>query len=129
MPLVEDRIRDRLGQLAACLGDADWLDGDFTCGDLMTVDVLQCLEGSGLTEEVPNLAAWVARGEARPAFRRALKAQRGLGAAARRAVSWAPRLVSSRPEADLRERPLEGSLRPQLQFNIHWTPNRSVTLP
>jgi glutathione S-transferase len=76
MPLVEDRVRDRLRQLAARLGDADWLDGDFTCGDLMTIDVLRRLEGSGLIEEFPNLAAWIARGEARPAFVRALKAQR-----------------------------------------------------
>jgi glutathione S-transferase len=76
MPLVEDRVRDRLRQLAARLGEADWLDGDFTCGDLMTIDVLRRLEGSGLVEEFPNLAAWIARGEARPPFGRALKAQR-----------------------------------------------------
>jgi glutathione S-transferase len=76
MPLGEDRVRDRLRQLASRLGDADWLDGDFTCGDLMTIDVLRRLEGSGLIEEFPNLAAWIARGEARPAFGRALEAQR-----------------------------------------------------
>ena len=76
MPLVEDRVRDRLRQLAARLGDADWLDGDFTCGDLMTIDVLRRPEGSGLIEESPSLAAWIARGEAQPAFGRALEAQR-----------------------------------------------------
>jgi glutathione S-transferase len=76
MPLVEDRVRDRLRRLAARLGDGDWLDGDFTCGDLMTIDVLRRLEGSGLIEEFPNLAAWIARGEVRPAFGRALEAQR-----------------------------------------------------
>jgi glutathione S-transferase len=72
----EDRVRDRLRQLAARLCDSDWLDGDFTCGDLLTIDVLRRLEGSGLIEEFPNLAAWITRGEARPAFRRALEAQR-----------------------------------------------------
>jgi glutathione S-transferase len=76
MPLVEGRIRDRLRQLAARLGGADWLDGDFTCGDLMTIDVLRRLHGSGLIEEFSNLTAWIARGEARPAFVRALEAQR-----------------------------------------------------
>lgn len=76
MPLVEDRVRDRLRQLASRLGNGDWLDGGFTAGDLMTIDVLRRVEGSGLIEEFPNLVAWVARGEARPAFGRALNAQR-----------------------------------------------------
>jgi glutathione S-transferase len=76
MPLVEDRVRDRLRQLAARLGDGDWLDDDFTCGGLMTIDVLRRLEGCGLIEEFPSLAAWIARGQARPAFQRALEAQR-----------------------------------------------------
>ena len=76
MPVVEDRVRDRLGQLSAWLGDADWLEGDFSAGDLMMVDVLRRLEGSGLLEEAPNLAAYVARGEDRPAFNRALASQR-----------------------------------------------------
>jgi hypothetical protein len=58
------------------LGDGDWLDGDFTCGDLMTIEVLRRLEGSGLIDEFPDLAAWIACSEARPAFGRALKAQR-----------------------------------------------------
>lgn len=72
---VEDRIRGRLGELSARLGDADWLDGAFSAGDLLMVMVLRRLNGSGLLEEYPNLAAYIARGEARPAFKRAFDAQ------------------------------------------------------
>ena len=75
LPLVEDRIRDRLGQLSARLGDADWLDGAFSAGDLMMVAVLLRLRASGLLDEFPNLAAYVARGEARPAYKRAFDVQ------------------------------------------------------
>jgi len=75
MPLVEDRVRVRLSQLSLRLGDADWLDGAFSAGDLMMVHVLQRLKSSGMLDEHPNLAAYVARGEARPAFKRAFDAQ------------------------------------------------------
>jgi glutathione S-transferase len=75
LPLVMDRIRDRLKQLSARLGDADWLDGAFSAGDLMMVSVLLRLKPSGLLGEFPNLAAYVARGEARPAYVRAFEAQ------------------------------------------------------
>ena len=75
MPLVRDRIRDRLKPLAARLGQADWLDGGFSAGDLMMVSVLLRLRPSGLLHEFPGLAAYVARGEARPAYRRAFAAQ------------------------------------------------------
>ena len=75
MPLVVDRVRERLGQLAARLGDAAWLDGAFSAGDLMMVSVLLRLKPSGLLDEYPNLAAYVARGEARPAYQRAFAAQ------------------------------------------------------
>ena len=75
LPLVEDRIRNRLGELSARLGDADWLDGAFNAGDLMMVSVLVRLSRSGLLNEYPNLAAYVARGEARPAYQRAFAAQ------------------------------------------------------
>ena len=75
MPLVLDRVRDRLGQLSARLGDADWLDGAFSAGDLMMVSVLLRLRPSGILDEYPNLAAYVARGEARPAYIRAFDAQ------------------------------------------------------
>jgi glutathione S-transferase len=75
MPLVEDRVRDRLGQLSGRLGDADWLDDAFSAGDLMMVSVLLRLKSSGILDEYPNLAAYVARGEARPAYKRAFDAQ------------------------------------------------------
>jgi glutathione S-transferase len=75
LPLVEDRVRDRLEQLAARLGDADWLDGAFSAGDGMMVPVLLRLKMSGLLDEYPNLAAYVARGEARPAYKRAFDAR------------------------------------------------------
>ena len=75
LPLVKDRIRDRLVQLSARLGDADWLDGTFTAGDLMMVSVLLRLRSSGILDAYPNLAAYVARGEARPAYKRAFEAQ------------------------------------------------------
>jgi glutathione S-transferase len=80
LPLVMDRIRVRLDQLAARLGDADWLDGAFSAGDLMMVSVLLRLRMSGLLDEYPGLAAYVARGEARPAYRRAFAAQRAINA-------------------------------------------------
>jgi glutathione S-transferase len=75
VPLVEGRIRDRLKQLSARLGDADWLDGTFSAGDLMMVSVLLRLKSSGLLNEHPRLAAYVSRGEARPAYQRAYAAQ------------------------------------------------------
>jgi glutathione S-transferase len=75
LPLVEDRIRDRLGELSARLGDADWLDGAFSAGDLLMVHVLRRLNGSGILEQYPSLPAYVARGEARPAYKRAFDAQ------------------------------------------------------
>ena len=75
LPLVADRIRERLKPLSARLGDADWLDDGFSAGDLVMVSVLLRLKASGLLDEYPNLAAYVARGEARPAFRRAFAAQ------------------------------------------------------
>ncbi len=72
---VEDRVRDRLRELSARLGDADWLDGGFSAGDLLMVTVLRMLNGTELLEAHPNLSAYVARAEARPAFRRAFDAQ------------------------------------------------------
>jgi len=75
MPLVRDRIRARLRQLAERLGDAEWLDGGFSAGDLMMISVLLRAKPSGLVDEFPNLAAYVARGEARPAYQRAFADQ------------------------------------------------------
>jgi glutathione S-transferase len=81
LPLVKDRIRDRLVQLSARLGDADWLDGAFSAGDLTMVSVLLRLRASGLLDEFPKLAAYVGRGEARPAYKRAFAAQWAINAA------------------------------------------------
>ncbi len=75
LPLVRDRIRHRLDQLSARLGDAEWLDGAFSAGDLLMVSVLLRVRPSGILDEFPSLAAYVARGEARPAYKRAFAAQ------------------------------------------------------
>jgi glutathione S-transferase len=75
LPMIEARVRMRLGDLSARLGDADWLDGAFSAGDLLMVLVLRRLEGTGILEEYPNLSTYVARGEARPAYKRAFDAQ------------------------------------------------------
>ena len=75
LPLIRDRIRKRLQLLADRLGDAEWLDGDFSAGDLMMASVLLRLRASGLLDEFANLAAYVARAEARPAYQRAFAAQ------------------------------------------------------
>ena len=75
LPLLEDRIRVRLDDLSSRLGDAKWLDGAFSAGDLLMVLVLRRLEGTGILEEYPNLSAYVARAEARPAYQRAFADQ------------------------------------------------------
>jgi glutathione S-transferase len=72
---IDGRVRERLGQLSRHLGDADWLDGEFSAGDLLMATVLLRVRGSGLLDEYPNLAAYLARGMDRPAFRRAFYAQ------------------------------------------------------
>lgn len=75
LPLVQDRVRVRLAELSRHLGDSGWLDGAFSAGDLMMVIVLLRLRASGLLDEFPDVAAYVARGEARPAYQRAFAAQ------------------------------------------------------
>jgi glutathione S-transferase len=80
LPLVQDRIRVRLGQLSSRLRDAEWLDGAFSAGDLMMVSVLLRLRASGILDEFPDLATYVARGEARPAYQRAFAAQLAVNA-------------------------------------------------
>jgi glutathione S-transferase len=82
LPLVDDRIRKRLAEISRHLGDSDWLDGAFSAGDLVMVGVLRRLQRSGLLNEFPNVAGYVARGEARPAFRRAFEAQLAVAMAA-----------------------------------------------
>lgn len=75
---LEARIHERLGDLSRHLGEADWLEGVFHAGDLMMISVLRRLHGTGILEAHPALGAYVARGEARPAFQRAFDAQRAL---------------------------------------------------
>ena len=75
LAILEDRVRVRLGELSSRLGKADWLDDAFSAGDLLMVTVLRRLNGSGVLEKYPNLSAYVARGEARPAYKRAFDAQ------------------------------------------------------
>jgi len=75
LPLVEERVRVRLAQLSARLGSAEWLDGAFSAGDLLMVSVLLRSRPSGILGGYPNLVAYVARGEARPAYARAFAAQ------------------------------------------------------
>jgi len=75
LPALEDRVRIRLAALSRRLGEAEWLDDGFSAGDLMMVTVLRRLHGSGLLEDCPNLSAYVARGEARPAYKRAFADQ------------------------------------------------------
>lgn len=75
LSLVDEQLRIRLRDLSASLGSADWLDGEFSAGDLLMVQVLRRLGGSELLAEHPNLLAYVARAEARPAFQRAFASQ------------------------------------------------------
>jgi glutathione S-transferase len=75
MPMLEDRVRARLDELSSRLGNADWLDGDFSAGDLLMVHVLRRLGGTGVLENYPTVSAYIARGEARPAYQRAFAAQ------------------------------------------------------
>ena len=86
LPLVEDRVRGRLKQLSASLGGADWLEGAFSAGNLMVVSVLRRLKSSGILDEFPNLAAYVSRGEARPAYQRAFDAQLAVNTASHQAA-------------------------------------------
>ena len=80
LPLVKERVRSRLKSLSERLGDAEWLDGEFSAGDLLMVSVLLRLRPSSILDEFPKLAAYVARGEARPAYQRAFAAQLAVNA-------------------------------------------------
>jgi len=75
LPVLKKQVRGRLDELSGRLGDADWLDGPFSAGDLLMVTVLRRLGSSGILEDYPTLTAYIARGEARPAYRRAFDDQ------------------------------------------------------
>lgn len=83
LPLIEARIRRRLEQLSAALGAAEWLAGGFSAADLVMVGVLRRIEGTTMLEDFPGLAAYLARGTARPAYRRAYDAQHAVWEAVR----------------------------------------------
>lgn len=83
LPMLEDRVHVRLGELSDRLDDAEWLDGAFSAADLMMVTVLRRLDGSGLLEKYPTLCAYVARGKARPAYQRAFADQLAVFTAAK----------------------------------------------
>lgn len=82
LPMLDDRVRTRLGELSRRLGDGEWLDGAFSVGDVMMIHAVRRLESSGLLTEFPSLAAYIARGAARPAYQRAFAAQRAVFEAA-----------------------------------------------
>ena len=73
--MLDARVRDRLDELSGHLGDADWLDGAFSAGDLLMVTVLRRLGAWGVLEDYPNLGGYIVRGEARPAYQRAFADQ------------------------------------------------------
>jgi glutathione S-transferase len=75
LPMLDESVRNRLRQLSTYLADREWLDGEFSAGDLMMVSVLLRAKALQRVDEFPNLAAYVARGEARPAYERAFAAQ------------------------------------------------------
>ncbi len=75
LPFLDERVRVRLRELSAYLGDADWLEGDFSAADIMMVGLLRRPAASPMLEEFPNLVAYLARAKARPAFQRAFDAQ------------------------------------------------------
>ena len=75
MPLLDRRVKQRLSELSNWLGDREWLEGDFSAGDLLMVTVLRRLTGSGLLERYPILPPYIARAEARPAYQRAFADQ------------------------------------------------------
>lgn len=82
LPMLKERVRKRLGELSNYLGEAAWLDGEFSVGDLMMISVLLRWKAAGMVDEFPNLTAYVARGEARPAYQRAFAAQLAVFSAA-----------------------------------------------
>ncbi|MBH1555327.1 glutathione S-transferase family protein [Stenotrophomonas maltophilia] len=78
LPMLDERVRTRLAQLSAALGDSAWLDGGFSAGDLMMAAVLLRLKSSGLLDEFPQVNGYVDRATQRPAYQRAFAAQRAV---------------------------------------------------
>jgi glutathione S-transferase len=101
LPAVRARVDERLGELADRLGENDWLDGDFSAGDLLMVAVLRILDGTEMLASYPNLAAYVARGTARPAFKKALADQLAgfTGSPPPQFAAWLERMKAAKAEA------------------------------
>ena len=100
-PAVEARIHERLAELSERLGTREWLDGEtFTAGDLLMAAVLRIVEGEGLVERYANLAAYVQRATARPAFARALADQLAgfTGAAPPEFAAWERKMKQNQGE-------------------------------
>ena len=102
LPSVKARIDERLGELSDRLGDKDWLDGDFTAGDLLMVAVLRILGGTDMLDSYSNLAAYVARGEARPAFKKALADQMAgfTGSPSPQIAAWLEQMEAAQAELE-----------------------------
>jgi glutathione S-transferase len=100
LPSVKERIDERLRELSDRLGDREWLDGGFSAADLIMVSVLREAVAEGILESYPNLEAYVARGEARPAFRKALADQMAgfTGTPSPEIVEWLRKMEGSTPE-------------------------------
>jgi glutathione S-transferase len=75
MPVLDERVRTRLAQLSRHLGEREWIDGFFSIGDIMIINLLRRPAGFAFVAEYPNIARYVERGTARPAFSRAFDAQ------------------------------------------------------
>lgn len=88
--MLDERVRTRLAQLSRRLGDGPWLDGAFSAGDLLMASVLMRLDGAGFIEEHPNLADYIARAKARPAYQRAFAAQLAVFERAQRRAAGSP---------------------------------------
>ena len=73
-PQVVEMVERRLSRLSDRLGDKQWLEDEFTAGDLLMIDVLRIAQNNGVLDQ-PNLIAYVERGTSRPAFKRAHAAQ------------------------------------------------------
>jgi glutathione S-transferase len=121
LPLIHERIRTRLAQLSAHLGPAEWLDGGFSAADLLMVTVLHRAESSGLLEEAPNVQAYIARGKARPAYRKALP------------ISWRCSRKRHKPAAEpqrVSTSTASGPLRPlAIRARSCWSGTRSASPP
>ena len=87
MPLLDDRVRTRLRDLSNRLSDGDWLDGEFSAADVVMINVLRRPAAAPFLDEFANLRAYVERGEARPAFKRAFDAQHEVFVAASEAAA------------------------------------------